>query len=101
MTPAQLRVRFAPEAARDLEEAAHWYEEQRKGLGSAFMLSIEASLASIKRNYESFPIVCGSTRRALTKRFPYGVFFEIEEAEIIVLAIFHLCRDPKSRRDRT
>ena len=98
--PPATRIRYVREAAKELKTAAYWYEEQRKGLGSAFILSVEASLAKIKRNNEMFPIVDGSTRRALLKRFPYGIFYEIERDTIVVTAVFHSKRNPDSIKHR-
>ena len=34
-------------------------------------------------------------RAALTDRFPYGIYYFVEDAKIIVLAVFHLGRSPK------
>jgi len=64
------------------------------------MLSVEATLSRIRRNPKQFPIVDGNTRRALLKRFPYGVFYEIEESTIILTAVFHAKRNPRDRQDR-
>ena len=46
---------FRAEAEEELLEAVGWYEERMKGLGSAFLLSIEAAIDSISRNPESHP----------------------------------------------
>lgn len=48
---------ITPRAAQDAEEAAHWYNKQRKGLGEDFLLAIEAVLHSIQRNPEQYQIV--------------------------------------------
>jgi toxin ParE1/3/4 len=95
--PPKLKIRFIPEAVKDLHSAAHWYEEQRKGLGSAFMLSIEAGLATLQRNPEHFAKVEGDLRRIVIKRFPYGIFFIVESEIILVTAIFHSSRNPVDR----
>lgn len=63
-----------PEADADLDHARSWYEEQALGLGREFVEVVDAALASITRNPLAYPIVRKVTRRALTKRFPYGVF---------------------------
>lgn len=44
-----MKIRYSEEAAYELEAAAHWYEENRPGLGSEFIMSLEAVLASIRR----------------------------------------------------
>lgn len=97
MTPA---VVIRPEAERDLADAYLWYEEKRPGLGERYLLSVEAALTAIQRHAESFPVVHKQARRALLRRFPYGVFFVLEESAVIVLAVFHCQRDPKHWQGR-
>jgi plasmid stabilization system protein ParE len=45
-----------PEAETDLAEAFAWYEERVPGLGSDFLLSVDAALASVQRNPEMYPV---------------------------------------------
>ena len=49
----------------------------------------------------AFPAVYGQIRRALLRRFPYGIFYTLEEDVIVILACFHTKRDPKTMRNRT
>ena len=49
---------------------------------------------------ESFPVVYQDVRRALTKRFPYGIYFVLDDSRIIVIAIFHAKRNPKTWQRR-
>ncbi len=74
--------------------AYRWYEEQRKGLGRTFLISLEKSLHSIQTHPALFPIVHKNTRRALIRRFPYAVFFIREEDAMIILRILHQTRNP-------
>ena len=39
-----------PEAEADLAEAYGWYEQQVRGLGTEFLLCVDAVMASIERN---------------------------------------------------
>jgi plasmid stabilization system protein ParE len=39
-------------------------------------------------------------RRAGVRRFPYGLFFLVEETRIVVIACFHGRRNPKRRQLR-
>jgi toxin ParE1/3/4 len=91
------RVFLNPGAEDDTEQAYNWYEDQRKGLGEEFLVELE----SIYRNMENFPRAFGKLtkiyRRAPLKRFPYLVIYEIKRKEIIVYAVFHMSRNPKSR----
>ncbi|WP_325034676.1 type II toxin-antitoxin system RelE/ParE family toxin [Nostoc sp. 'Lobaria pulmonaria (5183) cyanobiont'] len=45
---------------------------------------------------ESYVIVYGDIRRAIVQRFPYAVYYRIVSSRVIVTAIFHGRRDPKS-----
>jgi plasmid stabilization system protein ParE len=59
-----------------------------------FLACIEAALSSISRNPELHSAVHDEVRRALVRRFPYGVFYIVEQERIVVLAVFHGHRDP-------
>ena len=90
-----------PEAEADLTDAYTWYEERLPGLGSAFLLSVEAVIHSITRNPQLYSLVHKNVRRALVRRFPYAVFYIVEESHIAVLAIFHAKRHPATWRERS
>lgn len=96
------RLRLTPEAERDLDESHLWYHRQAPRLAVDFLAAVNASLASIQRHPEAYALVDRTIRRALVRRFPYAIFYEVETAEIVVYAIFHGARDPrawKRRRD--
>ena len=42
-----------------------------------------------------------NTRRALTHRFPFGVFFHLKDDSIVVVAVLHGSRDPHHWKQRT
>lgn len=90
-----------PEAETDLAEAFVWYEERVPGLGSDFLLSVDAALASVQRNPEMYPVMYKNVQRCLIRRFPYGIFYIIEKGEIVVLAVLHAKRDPRTWRERS
>ena len=87
-------------AESELAEAFDWYEDRLAGLGADFLLSVDAALQAIARNPEQYPAVHKTIRRALTRRFPYEIFFVVEEERVVVLAIFHAKRDPKKWQNR-
>lgn len=84
-----------PEAQADLAESQNWYEEQATGLGLQFVEAVDEVLISITRSPLAYPVIRKVARRALTKRFPYGVFFLVEKDLVVVLAILHQARDPE------
>ena len=89
-----------PEAEADLDNARDWYERQRGGLGSAFLLSMEEVLGRIRRTPDMNPVVYRDVRRALTRRFPYAVYYRIEGDEVVVVGIFHAVRAPREWQSR-
>jgi len=74
-----------PEAEADLVRARAWYERQREGLGAAFLLCVEEVLERIGRTPEMYTAVYHDVRRALTRRFPYAVYYRIAGHELEVI----------------
>lgn len=96
-----LELIIRPEAEEEMAEAYNWYEERLQGLGSEFLLNVDATLNSIFRNHHEYPVVYKNIRRALTRRFPYQILFVAEGTLIVVVAVFHARRDPKHWQERT
>ena len=94
-------VRLRPEAEQDLSDAAGWYEEQRPGLGHEFLDEVLEVFSVIAEAPHMYPSVHRNTRRALIHRFPFGVYYRIEETTIVVVAILHGSRDPRRWKSRT
>jgi plasmid stabilization system protein ParE len=92
-------VRLQAEA--ELTEAFEWYEQRVSGLGGEFLDSVDAIFDSISRSPRQCPVVHNTIRRALTRRFPYEVFFVEEDERIVILAVFHAKRNPKIWRERS
>lgn len=84
-----------PDAESEMAEAIEWYEARSDGLGADFLRSVDAVIQSIARAPLQFPLVYKNVRRALTRRFPYQVFFVVEEERVVVLAVFHAHRNPR------
>lgn len=89
-------ISFYPEADLELAEAIGWYEEQQRGLGFEFYEDYLAVRNRLLETPAVFPIVFGNVRRAVFRKFPYSVFFLIEGNTIVVYAVFHQKRNPKS-----
>jgi plasmid stabilization system protein ParE len=86
-------VSIRPAGASDLVEARDWYERQRSGLGGEFLASVADVFTRLEDTPEQFPFYHRQFRRALTRRFPYKVFFRIEAHAVIVFRILHVSRD--------
>ena len=89
-----------PEAEADVVTARAWYERQREGLGSAFLLCVEEVLDHIDRTPGLYPVVYQEVRRAFTRRFPYAVYYRVADDDVVVLGILHTRRDPQEWQSR-
>ena len=94
MTRRAHRIIVRPKAESDITDAAMWYERQQANLGREFLAEVKATIAKAAEHpfhharLRSTPEV----RRALTKRFPYRVFFIRREGEIVVFRVLHGAR---------
>jgi plasmid stabilization system protein ParE len=96
-----LELRLRPEAELDLSDAALWYEEQRPGLGHQFLDEVLAIFSKLAETPLLYPIVHRNTRRALIHRFPFGVYYQVEDTAIVVVAVMHGSRHPRRWKSRT
>lgn len=94
------RLILRPEAEADIAVAAQWYEERKRGLSLQFRAALDRTLSSIIARPELYARVHRELRRALLRRFPYGVFYLILPEAIIVLAVLHTSRSPSVWRAR-
>jgi plasmid stabilization system protein ParE len=88
-------VHFTQIARTELVEAQDWYEAKAARLGRRFREAIDSPVERMSANPLQFPIVHRSVRRSLLRRFPYALFFVIEDDDrLLVIACFHSSRDP-------
>jgi plasmid stabilization system protein ParE len=91
---------LAPEVEQDLDDAYAWYEAQRRGLGEEFLGCVTATVQALRRSPRLYAKVHGECRRALVRRFPFGVFFAAAPTAVTVLAILHTSRRPEEWQKR-
>jgi plasmid stabilization system protein ParE len=94
-----LSVRFSAEAASELDAAADWYDDQRPGLGAAFIDAVGSTIAQLADWPRSGTPVAGiptdlDVRGAPVARFPYHVAYLVAEDHLRVLAVAHDHRRP-------
>jgi plasmid stabilization system protein ParE len=93
------RVRITAQAARDIEKNAEYYEQRKEGLGLEFTDRVIEAIEAIERAPLGFSKVVGEGRRALLHRFPFALWFVVED-DAIVIACLHHKRDLKLARER-
>ena len=91
---SDMKVSFNPWAERELNDAAQYYELESPGLGAAFLSEVERACTAITEYPEAAPVVLGSIRRRLLRRFPYALLYRLRPDVVRVLAVMNLKRRP-------
>jgi plasmid stabilization system protein ParE len=64
------------------------------------MHCIEDALVLVAQNPQLFQFAYRNLRRAVVRRFPFAIFYQVMSDEILVVAVFHSRRDPEVLRER-
>jgi hypothetical protein len=95
-----MRIRFLEIAQIELDEAIAYYNYEVPGLGEVFLTDVLNSPDRIGKFPEAWQTCSKRTRRCQTRRFPYGIMYQIRKDEILVVAIANLHRKPDYWKDR-
>ena len=95
-----MRIRFLEMAQIELDEAIEYYNYESPGLGAEFLTEILNALNRIGTFPEAWHPCSKRTRRCQTRRFPYGIIYQIRQDEILIIAIANLHRKPDYWKDR-
>ena len=85
---------FLLSADIDIQKAYEFYENYQTGRGVVFMRHLDVAFSHLQQFPEIGPVLHGSFRRILVPGFPYGIFYTIEGARIIVAWVMDLRQDP-------
>jgi plasmid stabilization system protein ParE len=83
------------EAEADLAAARDWYDAQRPGLGDEFIDEFMRTVGRIADMPESYRKTYMEARQASINRFPYYVFYLVDEDMVSIVAVIHQHRDPQ------
>ena len=89
-----MRVQVLDEATADLADGFRFYERQADGLGDYFLDSLWSDIQSLRISGGIHAVHYGY-HRLISKRFPYAVYYRIEDGVARVRAVLDCRRDPK------
>ena len=94
-----MKVKILEAAQRDLIEGHRFYERQSAGLGDYFLDSVLADIESLQF-YARIHVLHFGYHRLLAGRFPFAVYYRVENDLVRVYAVLDCRRDPAWIRDR-
>jgi plasmid stabilization system protein ParE len=89
-----MKIRILTAASRDLVKGKKFYELQEEGVGSYFLDTLYSDI-------DSLVLYSGIHRKVrdyfcmLSKRFPYAIFYKIEEKEIKIYRVLDCRQNPQ------
>jgi plasmid stabilization system protein ParE len=88
-----MRIRILPEAERDLDLGAGFYESQSPGAGTSFIRGLLEDIDGLLKHggvhakYRGF-------HRAMSHRFPFAIFYDLNGGMIDIYAVLDCRQDP-------
>ncbi|NOQ36484.1 MAG: type II toxin-antitoxin system RelE/ParE family toxin [Methylococcaceae bacterium] len=86
---------YKTRAKEDVKAAFNWYEQQKTGLGYDFLDNLEDSIIKIQHNPLLYPKTHKNLRRTLLKRFPYSLYYLLEDNIIYIFSVFDNRQNPE------
>jgi len=94
-----MKVEVLDEAEEDLVDGFRFYEGQAEGLGEYFLDSLSSDIDSLQIYAGIHPLHFGY-HRLLAKRFPFAIYYRVDNEVARVYAVLDCRRDPASIQDR-
>jgi hypothetical protein len=88
-----VKISIQPSALADLKDGFRFYEKQQPGLGSYFLDSLYSDIDSLVL-YAGIHFRQFGKYRLFSERFPFAVYYELDDDAIWVRAVLDLRRDP-------
>jgi len=93
-------VKLTSDSENDILEGVIWYEEQKKDLGKEFIDAVEEHFKILIDAPLLYPKTFFDLRRMLMHKFPFAVYFDVVENDIVVFGCLHTKRDVKKLSGR-
>ena len=88
-----MTIEILDEAENDIANGMSFYEKQRENLGNYFLDSIMSDIESLYI-YAKVHIKIKGYYRLLSKRFPFSVYYKVEDECIYIYAVLDCRKNP-------
>ncbi len=89
-----MKIKILKSANQDLVDGYYFYEKQAEGLGGYFLDSLFSDIDSLKIYAGIHTIHFEKYQRLLSKRFPFAIYYHIEQDTVFVHAVLDCRRNP-------
>lgn len=95
-----MKIRILAAAQKDLVHGFRFYESQGEGLGTYFLDALFSDIDSLLLYAGIHGMVAGGYYRMLAKRFPFAIYYRINNSDILVYAVLDCRQNPAWTRKR-
>ena len=95
-----IRITISEDALPDLNDGFLFYEAQQAGLGDYFASCLRADVESLRVYAGIHRVVYRDYHRLISRVFPYGIFYTMEDDCAVVWAVIDLRQDPEWIRQK-
>ena len=89
-----MKIKILASATQDLIDGYWFYEKQAEGLGSYFLDTLFSDVDSLAIYGGIHPKYYDKYHRLLSKRFPFAIYYRVENDIALVHAILDCRRNP-------
>lgn len=95
-----MRIRISCAASEDLLKGHEFYERQQQGIGGYFLDSLYADIDALLLYGGMHPKPVGRLHRAMAKRFPFAIYYDLKDDLVTVVAVLDCRQNPDSIVER-
>ena len=94
-------VEYAKPVEREVQEILDWYKKKSLSAAINFLSQLNDAENTIQENPFAYRRVSNQgIRRIVLKKFPYKVYFSIDNSIVYILAVIHFARSSRYVRTR-
>ena len=96
------KIKLLPIVHTDLRKAKKWYHDKNETLAKEFKIEVNKEIDYTGKYPEHYQRKYKEFRQSLVTRFPYAIFYLVEEEQkrIVIFGVLHTSRDPEIVRKR-
>jgi plasmid stabilization system protein ParE len=88
------KIKITPTAFNDLQKAIEFYNSEQKGLGKKFHTAVKLMFNQLVKVPASGSFMYDRVRYRVMNKYPYIIFYELEDNNIKIYRIFNTSQNP-------